>query len=71
MNNIEGNHYVASAMQPIQVMQAIMTPEQFSGFLIGNIIKYRMRCNYKGQHDMVKQLNQTRIKHRMAMNGRG
>jgi hypothetical protein len=28
----------SSAMQPIQVMQAIMTPEQFSGFLIGNII---------------------------------
>jgi len=51
MNNIEGNHYVASAMQPIQVMQAIMTPEQFRGFLLGNIIKYRIRCNHKGQHD--------------------
>lgn len=38
-------------MQPIQVMQALMTREQFIGFLFGNEIKYRMRMDYKGQKD--------------------
>ena len=41
------NHYKSSAMQPIQVMQRIMTVEQFKGFLIGNVIKYSMRAGHK------------------------
>jgi hypothetical protein len=47
----KGSHYEKSAMQPLEVMQAIMTEEQFKGFLLGNCIKYCMRKNYKGQHD--------------------
>lgn len=50
-NDLLNNHYVNGAMQPIQVMQALMTREQFIGFLFGNEIKYRMRMNYKGQKD--------------------
>ena len=49
--NKEQGYYEKSAMQPLEVMQAIMTEEQFKGFLLGNCIKYRMRKNYKGQHD--------------------
>lgn len=45
------DYYQQSAMQPIEVMQAIMTPEQFEGFLLGNIIKYRMRAKYKENYD--------------------
>jgi hypothetical protein len=45
------DYYEKSAMQPLEVMQRIMTPEQFKGFLLGNCIKYRMRCDNKGQHD--------------------
>ena len=45
------DYYEKSAMQPLEVMQAIMTEEQFKGFLFGNCIKYSMRKNYKGQHD--------------------
>lgn len=45
------DYYAKSAMQPLEVMQRIMTPEQFKGFLMGNCIKYRMRCDNKGQHD--------------------
>jgi hypothetical protein len=49
--NKEQGYYEKSAMQPLEVMQAIMTEEQFKGFLLGNCIKYCMRKNYKGQHD--------------------
>ena len=42
-------HYKKAAMQPVEVMQTLLTPEQFEGFLLGNVIKYRMRAPYKGQ----------------------
>lgn len=42
-------HYKESAMQPIEVMQTLLSPEQFKGFLIGNVIKYSMRAEHKGQ----------------------
>jgi hypothetical protein len=42
-------HYVSKT--PIEVMQKIMTEEQFLGFCIGNAIKYLLRADYKGQHD--------------------
>lgn len=48
--NVDG-HYKKAAMQPIEVMQAVMTQEQFEGFLLGNIIKYRMRMDFKGQKE--------------------
>jgi hypothetical protein len=34
-------------MQPWDVMQAVMTAEEFSGFLKGNVIKYAMRAGQK------------------------
>lgn len=40
--NVEG------ASQPIEDMEALMTPEQFEGFLWGNIIKYAKRFGRKG-----------------------
>jgi hypothetical protein len=50
-NTIRPGYYERSAMQPLEVMQRIMTAEQFKGFLLGNCIKYRMRCENKGQRD--------------------
>lgn len=47
----KGSHYEKSAMQPLEVMQRVMTKEQFKGFLFGNFLKYRMRSEFKGQHD--------------------
>ena len=47
----DATHYMEGAMQAIQVCQAIMTHEQFEGFLMGNIIKYRMRAKYKGKYE--------------------
>jgi hypothetical protein len=45
----EAKHYMTSK-QPIEVMQELMTPEQFQGFLWGNVIKYSMRLNRKGKN---------------------
>ena len=39
----EQTHYIKSALQPIQVMQRLMTHEQFTGFLAGNYIKYKIK----------------------------
>ena len=44
---IDGTHYKDMAMQPWDVMQAVMTKEEFVGFLKGNIIKYSMRDGKK------------------------
>ena len=48
-------HYINSAMQPVQVAQVLMTKEQFHGAMMFNIIKYRMRAKNKGTED--KDLN--------------
>lgn len=44
-------HYINSAMQPVQVAQVLMTKEQFHGAMMFNIIKYRMRAKNKGTED--------------------
>jgi hypothetical protein len=38
---IGGTHYKEMKVQPWNVMEAILTREEFVGFLKGNIIKYR------------------------------
>lgn len=45
---IGGTHYQDKAVQPWDAMACWMTPEQFKGFLRGNIIKYVARCDDKG-----------------------
>lgn len=47
-------HYNKS-IQPIEYMKAIMTPEQFRGFLKGNIIKYISRADNKGGREDYKK----------------
>lgn len=44
---VGGDHYKAMPMQPWDVMQAILTKEEFAGFLKGNIVKYSMRAGQK------------------------
>ena len=41
------SHYKNAARQPIEFMQELMTPEAFDGFLLGNILKYRLRAGFK------------------------
>ena len=40
-------HYQLLQQQPIEIMQRLMTHEQFVGFLWGNVIKYALRLGHK------------------------
>ena len=41
------SHYEGK-IEPIEYMQAIMTPAEFRGFLKGNVLKYISRAERKG-----------------------
>ena len=40
---VEGDHYKKMGIEPWELMEAILTTEQFIGFLKGNAIKYALR----------------------------
>lgn len=42
----EAAHY-HGAVEPIELMQSILTPDEFKGFLKGNAIKYAFRAGRK------------------------
>lgn len=48
---VGGDHYTGMAVQPWDVMQAVLTHEEFIGFLKGNVIKYSMRAGHKAGSD--------------------
>lgn len=52
---IGGDHYKEMGVQPWAVMEAILTTEEFRGFLCGNVVKYAMRAGRKpGSDDLSK-----------------
>ena len=52
---VGGSHYLKHSIQPWDAMQDWMTPEQMSGFLRGNVIKYIARYRDKaGVEDLKK-----------------
>ena len=49
------NHYTSGSIECIDAMQASLPPEQFKGFLRGNVQKYCWRCDKKnGVEDLKK-----------------
>lgn len=48
---VSGSHYKDMAVQPWTVMEAVLSREEFVGFLKGNIIKYSMRQGKKADSD--------------------
>lgn len=48
---ISGNHYKDMPIQPWAIMEAVMTTEEFRGFLCGNVIKYSLRAGRKEGSD--------------------
>lgn len=46
-------HYQVGSKQPIEIMQEVMSPEEFQGFCRGNVIKYALRLGHKD--DPVKE----------------
>lgn len=56
---VGGSHYTDMQIQPWDVMEAVLTEEEFIGFLKGNIIKYSLRSGRKAgeSHDIDKALH--------------
>ena len=50
------DYYDAGGISTIDVIRAKLTPEQYSGFLLGNILKYSCRLNYKKSGDDARKL---------------
>jgi len=48
---VSGNHYKDMPIQPWALMEMVLTPEEFRGYLKGNIIKYAMRAGRKDGSD--------------------
>ena len=49
-----GSHYKDMAIQPWAVMESVLTPQEFIGYLKGNIIKYSLRQGKKDSPDADK-----------------
>lgn len=52
---IGGDHYKSQNVQPWDAMEALMSPDQFKGFLRGSVIKYIARCDKKGGLEDLKK----------------
>lgn len=52
----EATHY-HGAVEPIELMQSILTHEEFKGFLKGNAIKYAFRAGRKAGESAEKDRN--------------
>lgn len=47
----KSTYYDQGGIETMAIIKAKLTPEQFKGFLLGNVIKYACRLNWKGQSD--------------------
>ena len=55
-------HYRDAVVEPILVMQALFSRDEFIGFLKGNILKYRLRVGHKGgDREMQCDLDKIRV----------
>lgn len=51
---VHDKHYHEAVVEPILVMQALFSHDEFIGFLKGNILKYRLRAGHKGGEEEMK-----------------
>ena len=66
---VSGTHYKDMEVQPWTVMEAVLTREEFEGFLKGNIIKYAMRQGKKEGSDDASKARHYRMKLRELTDG--
>ena len=52
---VSGNHYKDMAIQPWELMESVLTHEEFVGYLKGNVIKYVSRWKDKGGVDDLRK----------------
>jgi hypothetical protein len=51
---VGGTHYTDMGIPPWELMQAVLTQEEFVGYLKGNVIKYALRQGKKDSDDVGK-----------------
>jgi hypothetical protein len=59
----KSTYYDAGDIETINIIKAKLTPAQYQGYLLGNIIKYACRLNYKGSPERDAE----KIKHYIEM----
>lgn len=59
---VGGQHYKTMPVQPWEVMESVLTHEEFIGFLKGNVIKYSMRAGRKEGSDDANKARHYRMK---------
>ena len=47
--DVTRNYYDVGGIVTLDIIKAKLTPEQYEGFLLGQVIKYAARMNFKGQ----------------------
>lgn len=63
-DNVEHpNHYCIGGIETIEYIRTRLTPEQFKGYCLGNILKYSSRANFKGKFD--EDLDKARMYHQL------
>jgi hypothetical protein len=40
-------HYMTGGIETLDVIRAKMSQDRFEGYLMGNVLKYLLRCEYK------------------------
>lgn len=53
-DTMHDKHYRETVVEPVLVMQALFSHDEFIGFLKGNILKYRLRMGHKGTEEDMK-----------------
>ena len=66
---VGGSHYKDMPIQPWDVMGAILTTEEFIGFLKGNVIKYSLRAGRKQDSDDANKARHYMLKLREVQDG--
>lgn len=51
----KGTYYYAGGIRTLDYIKAKLTPEQYEGFLVGNVLKYTSRYRLKGGIDDLKK----------------
>ena len=53
--------YYDHGIETIEIIRAKLTPEQFKGYCLGNVIKYACRYNFKHINGIGKQRDMDKI----------
>ena len=66
---VGGTHYKQMPIEPWEVMDSVLTTEEFIGFLKGNVIKYSLRAGRKQDSDDANKARHYMLKLREVQDG--